>query len=205
MIDRKQRNLKTRRWVRILTISLAVVFVFIIGGVFAANYAINKVLDSMVDSAMVDGGALLDHPDLNKVGSSLGDDRDSNINNQYINKSDEDASSSNGKVKNNEVDATEWEYKGAEVSVNQANTVRDNITIAEKAKLLSVFSKKLTIEDLKKIQELVSGGLSEEEKKLTRAIILDRLTADEYNELIEIAKKYGLSQGRPFEEVIKEK
>jgi hypothetical protein len=60
------------------------------------------------------------------------------------------------------------------------------------------------MDDIKALQELASGGLGIEEKKEARTLILNRLTPEQYDELIQIAKKYGMSKGKSYEEVSKE-
>ncbi|MNR68230.1 hypothetical protein D3C85_1926620 [compost metagenome] len=45
---------------------------------------------------------------------------------------------------------------------------------------------------------MAGNGLSVDEKKKAKDIILQKLTEDEYNQLIGIAAKYGLSQGKKY-------
>jgi len=69
---------------------------------------------------------------------------------------------------------------------------------------MAVMLKRLSPSDIKTLQQLASGGLTVEKKKEAKELILQKLTEDEYNELIAIAKKYGLSQGKSYEESLKE-
>jgi len=92
----------------------------------------------------------------------------------------------------------------AEIPVDKAEDVKENISFSEKTKVMSVMLKRLSVSDIKTLQELASGGLSVEKKREAKAIILEKLSEDEYNELIEIAKKYGLSQGKSYEDSQKE-
>jgi hypothetical protein len=92
----------------------------------------------------------------------------------------------------------------AEISVEKAENVKENISFAEKAKVMSVMLKRLSASDIKTLQQLASGGLSVEKKREAKEIILKKLTEEEYDELIAIAKKYGLSQGKSYEDSQKE-
>ncbi|MGG1312896.1 hypothetical protein [Cohnella laeviribosi] len=91
-----------------------------------------------------------------------------------------------------------------EISVDKAEEVKESISFSEKTKVMAVMLKRLSPSDIKTLQQLASGGLTVEKKKEAKELILKKLTEDEYNELIAIAKKYGLSQGKSYEESLKE-
>jgi len=91
-----------------------------------------------------------------------------------------------------------------EISVEKAEEVKESISFSEKTKVMAVMLKRLSPSDIKTLQQLASGGLTVEKKKEAKELILQKLTEDEYNELIAIAKKYGLSQGKSYEESLKE-
>ncbi|MBB6638165.1 hypothetical protein [Cohnella thailandensis] len=78
--------------------------------------------------------------------------------------------------------------------------MKEDISFSEKTKVMTVMLKRLSVDDIKTLQQLASGGLSLEKKKEAKAIILEKLSEKEYDELIEIAKKYGLSQGKSYED-----
>lgn len=82
-----------------------------------------------------------------------------------------------------------------DISQDKAKAVEEKITIKEKTAVLSTLLKKLNASDIDTLKELASGGLSNEEKGEAKKIIMKKLTAEEYNRLIDIAAKYGLSQG----------
>ncbi|WP_372814222.1 hypothetical protein [Paenibacillus sp.] len=86
----------------------------------------------------------------------------------------------------------------ATISEEKAEKVKDEITIAEKAKITSMLLSKLSPSELKLFAQMASNGLSLEEKKEAKKIILNKLSEDEYNQLIGIAAKYGLSQGKNY-------
>lgn len=95
-------------------------------------------------------------------------------------------------------------YK-AEISAGKAKEVQDQISLAEQVKITTVLLKKLDGNDLKKLQNMFDKGVSLEEKRKAKAMILEKLSEEEYDELIAIASKYGLSKGKSYEESLQEK
>ncbi|WP_010497659.1 hypothetical protein [Paenibacillus elgii] len=95
-------------------------------------------------------------------------------------------------------------YK-AEISAGKAKEVQDQISLSEQVKITTVLLKKLNGNDLKKLQNMFDKGVSLEEKRKAKAMILEKLSEEEYDELIAIASKYGLSKGKSYEESLQEK
>jgi hypothetical protein len=91
----------------------------------------------------------------------------------------------------------------AQVSTEKAKAVQDAITLKEKAVVTSVLLKKLSASDLQLFAKMAGNGLSMEEKKNAKEIILQKLSENEYNQLIGIAAKYGLSQGKSYKDTQK--
>ncbi|CAH1231693.1 hypothetical protein PAECIP111891_06864 [Paenibacillus allorhizoplanae] len=88
----------------------------------------------------------------------------------------------------------------AQITTEKAKEVQDAITLKEKASVTSVLLKKLSASDLQLFAKMAGNGLSVDEKKKAKDIILQKLSEDEYNQLIGIAAKYGLSQGKKYAE-----
>ncbi|PUA34936.1 hypothetical protein C8Z91_34275 [Paenibacillus elgii] len=95
-------------------------------------------------------------------------------------------------------------YK-AEISAGKAKEVQDQISLSEQVKITTVLLKKLDGNDLKQLQNMFDKGVSLEEKRKAKAMILEKLSEEEYDELIAIASKYGLSKGKSYEESLREK
>ncbi|TVY10392.1 hypothetical protein [Paenibacillus cremeus] len=91
------------------------------------------------------------------------------------------------------------------ISTDKAKQVQDSATLSEKAQITTILLKKLNPSELQLFVKMASNGLSVEEKKEAKKIILQKLTEDEYNQLIAIAAKYGLSQGKSYQDSLKEK
>ncbi|NOU64524.1 hypothetical protein GC096_10835 [Paenibacillus sp. LMG 31461] len=88
----------------------------------------------------------------------------------------------------------------AQITTEKAKEVQDAITLKEKASVTSVLLKKLSASDIQLFAKMAGNGLSVDEKKKAKDIILQKLSEDEYNQLIGIAAKYGLSQGKKYAE-----
>ncbi|MCP1310694.1 hypothetical protein [Paenibacillus tyrfis] len=95
-------------------------------------------------------------------------------------------------------------YK-AEISAGKAKEVQDRISLSEQVQITTVLLKKLDGNDLKQLQNMFEQGVSLEEKRKAKEMILEKLSEEEYDELIAIASKYGLSKGKSYEESLREK
>lgn len=82
---------------------------------------------------------------------------------------------------------------GANITPEHAQQAQEQITVKDKAKVSSVLLSKLSASDLKLFMKMSEGGVSVEEKLQAKKLILQKLTEEEYNELIAIAAKLGLS------------
>ncbi len=88
----------------------------------------------------------------------------------------------------------------AEIPTDKAEIVKEGITVKEKAAVASVILTKFSASELKLFADLASGGLTIEEKKSAKIKFLDTLSEEEYDRLIVIAAKYGLSEGDKYSE-----
>lgn len=82
------------------------------------------------------------------------------------------------------------------ISLEKAQKVQESITLKEKTKVTTVLVKRLAPSDLSTLIKLAGNGMTVSEKKEAKKLLLDKLPEKEYNELVDIAKKYGLSQGK---------
>src|SRR5690606_35657011 len=207
--------------------------VLVAGGLFAANYAVDKVLNSMVgmsvDELLEEDTEVSTTPD--EVDTTLTDNSEdqSEVNSasdqldstetqgsSIDGEQDTDPISSDSSEKPNattkpevsktpeatkkpEGDKSDTGYS-AEISTDKAKEVQDNITVSEKAKVVATLMGSLSASDISTLQKLAGGGLSVEEKKEAKEIMLEKLSEDQYNELIAIAAKHGLSQGKKYSE-----
>ena len=89
----------------------------------------------------------------------------------------------------------------ADITAERAALVQENITLAEKALVASTLMKKFSMAELRQFTDIARDGITVEEKRALRDIFVERLSEEEYNELIAIAAKYGLSQGKTYDKV----
>lgn len=243
-----------KRWQKVTIWIASILIVLVVGGLFAANYAVDKVLDSMVGMSVDD---LIGEEDVNESGNSEGtvspptgsgnsgtdtgtgdgaagdpnqsvssgnsqntgnstDPSNGGGTNSSNGGSDNSSSSSSGQQPNGSNGSNGEQTSGSEqqgsngsnsggyspeVSTDKAKEVEENISIKDKAKVVSTLMGSLSASDISALQKLASGGLSVEEKKEARDLLLEKLTEDQYNDLIGIAAKHGLSQGKSYSEV----
>jgi cytoskeletal protein RodZ len=90
------------------------------------------------------------------------------------------------------------------ITPDKAEQVQESISLKEKAIVSSVLLKKLSSSDISLFVKMSGDGVTVEEKKQAKKVILEKLTEDEYNELIAIAAKLGLSSGRGYQETQKD-
>jgi predicted outer membrane protein len=219
---KKKRTLqKVAIWLGSILIVLAV------GGYFGINYAADKVLNSLMDTALESA-----------LEESIAEETDvtsTSTNESIATPAADDSSSSSemsagtpgkGNVKGgaNTNQASPEKQKSTaapsastpsksgnvmeyskDISVEKAKAVKENITFSEKTKVMSVMLKRLSPSEIKQLSELAKGGMTVEKKKQAKKIILQKLTEEEYNELIAIAAKYGLSQGKSYKDSLKQK
>lgn len=206
---RKKRYRKKKRWPKVLLWTLSIVVVLGVGGLFAANYAIDKFLEQMV--AEIDMGEIVadtggsDKPNGGTEPAGSGGQGEGTTS---------DAESGGGTAGGDNTgggtpaggDAPGKDVDGysAEITPDKAQHVQDSVTLSEKSRVASILLGQLSMEDIKRLQELSSGGLSLEEKREAKRLILEKLTPEQYDEIIEVAKNYGLSQGKNYAESQKE-
>lgn len=203
---------KMKRWKKVLIWVASIVVVLGVAGLFAANYAMDKMISQL--SASLENELLEDvattptetpsgendaavEPATDKEGAE-GSTPDA------TEQSSEEQSGQSDGAKSGTNNANSTDGYTAEITTDKAKEVQEKITVSEKAQLASVFLKQLSVDDIKALQELAGGGLDSAEKKEARTLILEKLTPEQYDELIQIAKKYGMSQGKSYEQVSKE-
>ncbi|MBD2847562.1 hypothetical protein IDH44_20420 [Paenibacillus sp. IB182496] len=230
VIEARPRR-KMKRWKKIMLWSLSILLVLGIGGLFAANYVINRFLESMVaDIAVVETAGAQDETTTPGDGAEVGAGEDGG----GVDAADGDADAAgqegdSGAEGAGDADGTTGGANGpssgtggdtpstdgaadaqppqedldgyaAEISTDKAEHVQNSVTVGDKTKVASIVLSQLSLEDMKRLQELASGGLTIEEKKEARALFLEKLTPEQYDEIIAVAEKHGLSTGKTYEE-----
>ncbi|MCL6604711.1 MAG: hypothetical protein K6T94_17765 [Paenibacillus sp.] len=210
-----------KRWKRVVLWTLSILVVLGIGGLFAANYAVDKLMNSMVggfdveaentaiiDNSQVVGTAPADTSIVStptpvplEVGEDVQADDSQNKEEAAGDKAATDTSKSTSAPS---TDKTTTNGYTAQVSTDKAKEIQDKVTVKEKADVASIVLGQLSVADINRLQDLASGGLTLDEKKEARSIILDKVSEEQYNELSQIAKKYGVSQGKTRDQILAE-
>ncbi|MNC10397.1 hypothetical protein D3C75_580380 [compost metagenome] len=191
-----------------------------VGGLFAANYAVDKLMNSMAggfevedtaDNAvqgaviepMVAEGSTEPEPTATAAPSNTATPDDSADKPAVQGNSTDNAGEATSAPVAAKPTASADGYT-AQVSTDKAKEIQDNVTVGDKADVASIVMSQLSLSDIKRLQELAKGGLTIEEKREARSIILGKVSEEQYNELSQIAKKYGVSQGKTQKEIVAE-
>ncbi|AIQ25719.1 hypothetical protein NSQ90_24160 [Paenibacillus sp. FSL H7-0737] len=212
-----------KRWKKILLWTLSVIVVLGVGGLFAANYAVDKLMNSMVDGFdlesedQVSGGQdqgtapedkVVDG-DVEPVASVAPttpstDDEGSNDAGETEKNATPSTTSEPTKAPSTDSKDTSSHGYTAQVSTDKAKEIQENVTMKDKADVASIVLGQLSVSDINRLKDLARGGLNLDEKREARSIILGKVSEEQYNELSQIAKKYGISQGKTRDQILKE-
>lgn len=186
-----------------------------VGGLFAANYAVDKLMNSMADGFDVEADDTGNVPQGQVVEPTVAESDPSaeptaSIDPTTTTSPDstpiatdagEQTAVSTTKPATTPAPTPEGVDGIAHISTDKAKEVQDNVSIKDKANVAAIVAGQLSVSDIKRLQELAKGGLTNAEKKEARSIILGKVSEDQYNELSQIAKKYGVSQGKTYDQV----
>lgn len=217
MVRRKKKN----KFKKILLWSIGILLVLGISGLFVMNYAINKVIESMADSLVSEIALESSTPNNSDEVSANNEVSDSNVsedNNSQENNLTEDSQEtivpskeiagtgkkSDGIKADNTPNKDEVGVYSSNVSTDKAIAIKENVTLSEKKDVTSILMGNLSLSDIKLFQELAGGGMTVDEKREARKVLLDKLTPEEYNTLSQIAKKYGVSRGITYDQAEEE-
>jgi hypothetical protein len=222
------RTKKKIKWKRIMLWSLAVVLGLGISGLFAMNYVVNKVIESMavsletekVQETKIDPKTVSPNDTLPAAPSQTMDNaaQDTTSETKQDKLTTKTAKHSTEKtipkqtttpkptseVKYDDPKKEKVGVYAPEISTDKANAIKENVTLSEKASVTSILLGNVSLSDIKLFQELASGGMTTDEKRAARKVLLDKLTPEEYNTLSQIAKKYGVSEGKTYDQAKKE-
>lgn len=209
-----------KRWKKVLIWSLSVIVVLGVGGLFTANYAVDKLMSSMAtgfdveadDNASVPQGKVVEpvvaDSDPSAASAASADPASSDA--PENTPAGDQTAAGTDKPANKEKPAStpaptpEGVDGLAHISTNKAKEVQESVTLSDKASVASIVASQLSVSDIKRLQELAKGGLTKEEKREARSILLGKVTEEQYNELAQIAKKYGVSQGKTRDQILAE-
>ncbi|CQR57853.1 RodZ family helix-turn-helix domain-containing protein [Paenibacillus riograndensis] len=227
-----------KRWKKVLFWTLSVIVVLGVAGLFAANYAVDKLMSSMADGFNVEADETTSNATQGEIveppvaagdataeptasaapGSKV--EPTSNVEpTTAVSPSSTPASEGAGDKKADNDGQTAASTKNptsasatdkgpakngytAQVSTDKAKEIQESVTVKDKADVAAIVMGQLSLSDIKRLQELAKGGLTVEEKREARSIILSKVSEEQYNELSQVAKKYGVSQGKTRDEIL---
>lgn len=189
-----------------------------VGGLFAANYAVDKLMNSMADGFDVEAEDTVNVPQGQVVEPAVAESDPSaepaaSVDPTLTSSPDSTPASTDAGEQtavSTTMPATtpastpEGVDGIAHISTDKAKEVQDNVSITDKANVASIVAQQLSVSDIKRLQELAKGGLTNEEKREARSIILGKVSEEQYNELSKVAKKYGVSQGKTRDQILAE-
>lgn len=207
-----------KRWKKVLIWTLSVIVVLGACGLFAANYAVDKLMSTMAtgfdvepeDNASVPQGKVVDpvvadsDPTAEPAASADPASSAAPDSTPASNGAGDQTAAGMDKPASTPAPTPEGVDGLAHISTNKAKEVQESVTIRDKASVAEIVASKLSVSDIKRLQELAKGGLTLEEKREARSIILGKVTEEQYNELAQIAKKYGVSQGKTRDQILAE-
>lgn len=207
-----------KRWKKVLIWTLSVIVVLGVGGVFAANYAVDKLMNSMAGGFDVEAGNTPSVPQGQVIEPVVADSDPSAEPTASVDPASSSAPASTPASGNAADPAAASTDKPAStpaptpagvdglahISTDKAKEVQENVTITDKANVAAIVAKQFSVSDIKRLQELAQGGLTNEEKREARSIVLGKVSEEQYNELVQIAKKYGVSQGKTRDQILAE-
>ncbi|MBY3623482.1 hypothetical protein HGO21_28650 [Acinetobacter sp. CUI P1] len=212
-----------KRWKKILLWTLSIIVVLGVGGLFAANYAVDKLMNSMVDGfdlesedqdsggqdqvtapedTVVDGK--VDPVASATPTASTTDDKASKGTEETGKDTTASTTSEPTKAPSTDQKDTSSDGYTAQVSTDKAKEIQENVTMKDKADVAAIVLSQLSVSDINRLKELAKGGLTLDEKREARSIILGKVSQEQYNELSQVAKKYGVSQGKTHDQILKE-
>jgi hypothetical protein len=181
-----------KKWIkRIAVIIASLLIIFIVAAYFVMDYATNKILRAIsIDDLISNQQEIIlpsETPDVT-VNPSL---------TPNLGTPTPDTSSPT------KLSPSSTPKYDASISIDKAKAVKKNISFKDQSKISLILLNKLSSSDISLLSKMASGGLTVPEKLEAKKIILQKLTEKEYNELIQIAAKLGLSQGNNYQDAIK--
>lgn len=169
-----------KRWKKVLIWTLSVIVVLGVGGLFAANYAVDKLMNSMADGFDVEANDTGNVPQGQVVEPAVAESDPSaepaaSIDPTSTSSPDSTPASTDAGEQTAVVSTTkpattpaptpEGVDGIAHISTDKTKEVQDNVSITDKANVASIVAQQLSVSDIKRLQELAKGGLTKEEKE----------------------------------------
>ena len=207
--------MKRRKRLKQIIWCLGIVLVIGIGGLFIADYTVLKLMDVITSES----------EEIQRVPDPLQEDplplKDldepvASQDNQPVMESENDSpeqqtgvTQENDKVKVPEDNHDKGQVNNVSqptgtVTDQQVNQVKESLTAGDKTNIISIMASSLDRSSSEKLWNLAKGGLTVAEKQEAKELLLTTLSPDDYNKLSKMAKKYGISKGKTYDEAERE-
>ncbi len=182
-------------------------FAIVLGicGLFTAEYAVNRFMESFAEGLEADSLEAAKEESPSTTAPKEADVRASEPDNQTpAENEDQPQTSSKSAEAKQEKGGVRPSMPTGTVTKEQVREVQEKLTLSDKATVVSVILKNLSVSDLKQLRIIATRGLTVEEKREAKQLLLAKLSSDDYNELSALAKKYGISRGKSYDEAKQE-
>lgn len=201
-----------KKWKKILIVLIAILLLATGGAYWAMNKAVDKVLEAVSSDVMASMGSPTPQSDPKpQVSATAGGESSSVSNAEAIPgaggtpspppasaQAIPGASVSPAKGEKPASSPANTSYDPS-INADKAAKAQEEITVKEKLQITSIFMKRFSAKELDAFMKLAGGGLTHEEKKEAKKLVLEKLSEEEYNQLIGIAARLGLSQGKEIQ------
>ncbi|MGF7046840.1 hypothetical protein J2T13_001342 [Paenibacillus sp. DS2015] len=211
--------MKNRKFLKWIGWCMGIILVMGISGLFVADYTVTKFMSVMASDSNGSQGTtnstLQEDPPISKELSKSVTSNDSpsaveggegaseqsavSTQDQEI-VQDKDKEQVQVQVQDKDVGANHSSH----VTDQQVNEVQDTLTTGDKAQIISIIASSLNRSSSEKLWGLAKGGLTVAEKQEAKELLLTELSSDDYNTLSELAKEYGISKGKTYDEAKRE-
>ena len=202
-----------RKPLKVIVWCIGIVVIVSICSWYVADYAVIKVMDILVmESDETDSTAVQE--DIAKLPAKEENNREPDKVKQPLTEQTDDSKASSVpdvKSMEDEVASSEKDENKVSsskptgtVSKQKVKHVQESLTTADKAKIITIMTGSVTLSNAEKLLDMAKGGLTVAEKQQAKELLLVTLSPEDYNVLSALAKKYGISRGKTYDESKKE-
>lgn len=156
--------------------ALLVVLVVLTIGIFSVNYIFDKIFGKDL---------------MNQVGISDILEENSNDTSQ-VEKNNQDNSTNVNDDINEPSDKSDGNFNvDEEINLRKVKEIEEQLTTVEKAKVINLVTSNISIDEIKTLSSLASGGVGKDELQQIKQILLDKVSSEEIAYLKSLYDKYN--------------
>lgn len=204
-----------RKPLKVIVWCIGIVVIVSICSWYVADYAVIKVMDILVMESDETHSKAVQEEDIAKLqAKEENNQKPAKVKQPLTKQRDRSNSSSvpdDDKLIEDEVASSEKDENKVSsskptgtVSKQKVKLVQESLTTADKAKIITIMTGSVTLSNAEKLLDMAKGGLTVAEKQQAKELLLVTLSPEDYNVLSALAKKYGISRGKTYDESKKE-